>query len=307
MDSILNSNFQIIPAGDFFETSPSLDLEHMSIWAKEKDIIRASTDVTLTKTLDPGIYTIGFNNDDGLYCKKLNIVSDELFLFSNSITNKLIDEINLFWSKSELYKENNLIHKRGILLEGFPGVGKSSIITLLSNEIISKGGVVFKVTGPRNLSAYIDFVQMGFRKIQPDTPIITIIEDIDQYESSEDILDFLDGKNNLEHHVLIATTNNTESVPDTFLRPSRIDLKIEIDLPDEQTRREYFQFKKVPEKDISTLVSESEGLSLADLKEIYICIYLLDYNIDDAIKKVSSPREKKNYLNASTSNSNIGI
>ena len=267
---------------------------------QDKDIVKASTNVTILKKINPGIYTVEFDKNIGLFCRSLDVKSDELFLFSDSITQKLLEEINLFWSKSNLYKENNLIHKRGILLEGFPGTGKSSLISILCTNIIKQGGVVFKVGGYRNLEDYISFIRNSFRKIQPDTPIITILEDLDQYEDAEEeLLDFLDGKTHIDHHVVIATTNNTEVIPDTFLRPSRIDLKIEIPLPCDQTRREYFRHKGVPEKDLEELVSKSDQLSLADLKELYICIYLLDYTIEDAVLKINSPRAKKNYLSYS--------
>lgn len=280
----------------------------VSVWVKDKDVIRASTDISLLQKIEPGVYAVDFSRDIGLFCKKIDIKSDELFIFSDSITQELLEEINLFWSKAELYKANNLIHKRGILLEGFPGTGKSSIISILSNEIIAKGGVVFKINGFRNLDHYIEFVRTGFRKIQPDTPIITILEDLDQYEDVEvELLDFLDGKTHLDHHVIIATTNNTEIIPDTFLRPSRIDLKVEIPLPNEITRREYFTHKEVPENDIEELVSKSNNFSLADLKELYICIYLLDYTIDEAINKISSPREKKNYLHSPVNKVKLGL
>jgi len=280
----------------------------VSVWVKDKDVIRASTDISLLQKIEPGVYAVDFSRDMGLFCKKIDIKSDELFIFSDSITQELLEEINLFWSKAELYKANNLIHKRGILLEGFPGTGKSSIISILSNEIIAKGGVVFKINGFRNLDHYIEFVRTGFRKIQPDTPIITILEDLDQYEDVEvELLDFLDGKTHLDHHVIIATTNNTEIIPDTFLRPSRIDLKVEIPLPNEITRREYFTHKEVPENDIEELVSKSNNFSLADLKELYICIYLLDYTIDEAINKISSPREKKNYLHSPVNKVKLGL
>jgi hypothetical protein len=284
------------------------DVTKVSVWVKDKDIIRASTDISLMSSIDPGVYTVDFNRDQGLFCKKIDIKSDELFIFSDSITTDLLAEINLFWDKAELYKANKLIHKRGILLEGFPGTGKSSIISILSNEIIAKGGVVFKINGYRNLDNYIDFVRTGFRKIQPDTPVITILEDLDQYEDVEiELLDFLDGKTHLDHHVIIATTNNTEIIPDTFLRPSRIDLKIEIPLPAEKTRKEYFEHKNVPESDINLLVEKSDGFSLADLKELYICIYLLDYSIEDAIEKITLPKEKKNYLSLPLNKVKLGV
>lgn len=271
--------------------------EEISLWVKEKDIIKPSTNIIILNKLEPGVYTADYSRDFGYFCRKLESSSDELFIFSDSITEDLLAEINLFWKKKDKFIEQKLIHKRGILLEGYPGTGKSSIITQLSDEVIKQGGVVFKVSNFRNLNDYVGFMRVGFRKIQPETPIITILEDIDQYEEVDtELLDFLDGKTHINHHVVIATSNNTEEISDTFLRPSRLDLKIEVPLPSAKTREEYFKFKGVPEEVVKDLVIKSDKCSLADLKEIYICIYLLDYSIDDALMKVTTPREKKNYL-----------
>ena len=309
MASILNnSQGQIIVLSDDPIDDEKYKEEKISVWLKDKDIIKPSTNISLLQKIEPGIYTVDFSRDHGIYCKKMDIKSDELFVFSDSISEKLLKEINTFWEKSERYKQNNLVHKRGILLEGFPGTGKSSIISILCKEIISKGGVVFKINGIRNLDTYFEFIRYGFREIQPETPVVTILEDLDQYEEIEsELLDFLDGKTHLDHHVVIATTNNTELIPDTFLRPSRIDLKIEVPLPSEQTRREYFKFKNTPEDEIENLVKQSEDFSLADLKELYVCIYLLDYTIEEAVRKITTPKEKKNYLNSSISGSKLGL
>lgn len=309
MASILNnSQGQIIVLSDDPIDDDERKEEKISVWLKDKDIIKPSTNISLLQKIEPGIYTVDFSRDHGIYCKKMDVKSDELFVFSDSISEKLLKEINNFWEKSERYKQNNLVHKRGILLEGFPGTGKSSIISILCKEIISKGGVVFKINGIRNLDTYFEFIRYGFREIQPETPVVTILEDLDQYEEIEsELLDFLDGKTHLDHHVVIATTNNTELIPDTFLRPSRIDLKIEVPLPSEQTRREYFRFKNTPEDEIENLVKQSEDFSLADLKELYVCIYLLDYTVEEAVGKITAPKEKKNYLNSSTSGSKLGL
>lgn len=312
MDAILEDHVYILEdlfRGDVTpEVNKKTSEQEVSLWVKEKDIIRPSTNIVILNKLEPGVYTADFSRDLGFFCRKLASTSDELFVFSDSITEDLLAEINLFWEKKDKYKEQKLIHKRGILLEGYPGTGKSSIITQLSEEVIKLGGVVFKVSNFRNLNDYVNFMRIGFRQIQPETPIITILEDIDQYEEVDvELLDFLDGKTHINHHVVIATSNNTEAIPDTFLRPSRLDLKIEVPLPNEQTRREYFQFKGVPEEAISELVERSNKCSLADLKEIYICIYLLDYSMEEAIRKITTPREKKNYLHNTTKSIKIGL
>ena len=283
------------------------DTRSMSVWTKDKDNYIPSTNISIVPKLEPGLYSVIVDRN-GMYCKKLDNKSDELFIFSDSLSEKLVREINNFWDKSDKYLNMNLIHKRGILLEGFPGTGKSSIITILSDELIKRGGVVFKISGLRNFVDYIEFITTYFRKIEPDTPVVTIIEDIDQYAEVEiELLDFLDGKTNLDHHVLIATSNNTEAIPETFLRPSRIDLRYEVCLPNETTRAEYFRFKEVPEEHIPELVEKTDNFSIADLKEVYICIYVLDYQIDDAIAKIEKPNKKKNYLSQSKSKGWMGI
>lgn len=293
---------------DFVESEPDLSEDKVSMWVKDKDYYIPSTDISVTRELPPGIYQVDYSNDRGYFCKPIKIETDELFVFTDSITTNLLEEIENFWNKETLYKEKKLVHKRGILLSGFAGTGKTTMINMLSKELIDRGGVVFKIYGIKNLSYYIDFMKHGFRKIQPKTPIITILEDIDQYQDIEsELLDFLDGQYHLNHHLIIATSNNTENIPDTFLRPSRLDLKIEVDYPSEQTRKEFFRNKEVPENDLSELVKATKECSLADLKEVYICVYLLDYTVEEALTQVLDPTEKKNYLERKYKKTKIGL
>lgn len=305
----------ILNVEDFIETFGFEEVEEddlkdkkVSLWVKSKDVYTPSSDTQIMPSLPPGMYTVDYDSNAGHFCKPVNLETDELYVFTESIAEVLLNEISLFWDKKELYKENNLVHKRGILLYGFPGTGKSSYINMLSEDLIKDGGVVFKVNGIRNLFNYIEFLKHGFRKIQPHTHVITILEDIDQYKEVEvELLDFLDGQSHINHHVVIATSNNTEHLPDTFLRPSRLDLKIEVPLPTEQTRKEYFINKKIPEDLLDNMVKETEGCSLADLKEIYICVFLLDYTVERAVKQILEPHDKKSYLDNHSRKRKIGL
>lgn len=279
------------------------DQEKVSVWIKEKNLFIPSTDISLHSELPPGLYQVDFTNDRGLYAKPIDLKVDELYTFSDSITEDLLSEVSSFWKKADLYKRNKLIHKRGILLAGNAGVGKSSYINMLSKELINNGGVVFKIINIRGFQFYLDFIQHGFRKIQPDTPIITILEDIDKYLDIEtELLDFLDGQFHLDHHVVLATSNNTEELPDTFLRPSRLDLLIEVPNPSETTRREYFEKKNVDPDLIDELVEKSNEFSFADLKELYICVFVLDFTIDDSVERIINKTTiKRNYLKSKSS------
>lgn len=309
MDTFLSnmSNGPFLVMQDNFDSLDDYLLEKASMWLVEGDIVRPSTNISIQNKLNPGIYTVSVNRDYGVFCKKLSTTSDGLITFSNSIILDLINEINLFWDKKELYSANNLIHKRGILLEGFPGTGKTSIISLLAEEVIKRNGIVFKVSSPSNLVTYIDFIQNSLRVIEPNTPIITIIEDLEKYQDEDTLLDFLDGKANINHHVIITTTNNTQQIEDAFLRPSRIDLRVEVPLPCSQVRREYFVNKNVPESDLDNLIEKSHNLSLADLKELYITAYMLGYGIDKAIEKTTKIKSKKNFSSKSLIMNKLGL
>lgn len=308
MDTFLeNSQIVFFADNNIFQEEVEEELEKVSLWVIDSEIIRPSTNLVIQNKLNPGIYNVGISKDYGIYCRKSNSKSDELIVFSNSIVNDLVNEINLFWDKKELYKQNKLIHKRGILLEGYPGTGKTSIMSILSDEIIKRQGVVFILDSPRNVSLYIDFLRYNFRTIEPNTPIISIIEDLDKYESDDQLLDFFDGKTSINHHIIISTTNNSKEISDAYLRPSRIDLRIEVDLPDETTRCEYFKSKNVPEDTLEELVQRSENFSFADLKELYITIFLLGYSIDDALNKFIKNGKKKDYRSKSLGSSKLGV
>jgi len=305
MDTLLDGPFLLVEDDSYIELPKNT--EETSQWIVDKEYITPATSIKLQKKLLPGIYQVGVNNSIGLFCKKLSVKSDELYIFSNSIINNLLIEITNFLNNGKIFRDHKLLHKRGILLEGYPGTGKSSIISLLTKEVVKHNGIVFNVETPNNFNAYVEFLVNNFRKIEPETPVITILEDIDNYSDSTTILDFLDGKNSINHHIVIATTNNTKNLPDSFLRPSRLDLRIEIPLPNAATRKEFFMFKKVKEEDLEELVESTKDCSLADLKEIFITKYLLNYTISEAVEKVKKPRTRKNYNFSKKQNKKISI
>ncbi len=293
MDSVLSN--QLFFAIEQDPTPEEEVFDKVSMWVKEGDVIVPSMSVETFNKLTPGLYKVDVSRDRGYFAKKLEIDSDELLLFSNSVVPGIVEEVNAFLDKAEEYKKYKIIHKRGLLLYGYPGTGKSSIITLLCKELIKRKGVVFVVDGPNNLEVYTTFMKNYFRQIEPDTPIITIIEDLDNYRDSLSILDFLDGKSQIEHHLVITTTNNTKNIPSTFLRPSRIDLKEEIPYPSAEIRREYLKYKQFNSELLEEAVEVTENFSFADLKELLITVNLLNYSVSDAIKKITSKEVKKDY------------
>ena len=303
----------ILNIEDFIEFEDDYENDHevpnkVSLWTKSDGKYTASKDVEICDTLPPGMYSLDYHPNIGYQCTPQKAQTDELFLFSDSVADRIIPEVQKFWDKKELFKEHDLIHKRGILLYGSPGTGKSSYINIIARKLVKDGGIVFIIRSKQEFVNYVDFVRNVFRKIQPDTNVISILEDIDHYEGVHPIiLDFLDGHAQLAHHVVIATSNNTEELPDTFFRPSRLDLKIEVPLPSLTTRYEYFKNKKVDENLLTELAEKTHGCSIADLKEVYVCVFLLDYTIENAIEQVLGEYIKRDYTDSKTMDAKISL
>lgn len=305
MAPVLNSNMMFFQLDDEFDEDTNTQKTY-SLWSVDGDFVAPSTNVKLLSKLEPGVYNVIEGNSP--LCKKINIEKDNLFTFDDPIIENILSEISNFWGKYEEYKSRGYIHKRGVFLDGPGGTGKTSIVNLLTQSLVDSGGVVFKVTGFRNFLTYVSFIKNHFRKIEPNRPVITVIEDIDQYEEVDpELLDFLDGSTSINHHVVIATSNNTEDLPDTYLRTCRFDLKVTVLLPDKKRRRDYFEKLNVPSDMLDTLAEKTKDLSMSDLKELYILIYLLNFPLSEAISRVTNPLQKTNYLVKPQKTSSLGI
>lgn len=248
-----------------------------------------------------GVYKITYQRDE-YKVLPAQINTDELFSFSESYTEKILNEVTDFWDKTDLYKKYNIAHKRGILLSGKPGTGKSAIISLLIKQLLERDGLIFIVNSFKDFAILFDCLNPIIRKIEPDRPIITIIEDIDKLieannGNDSEFLDFMDGKNSIEHHLILMTSNNTSGLSDALLRPSRIDMHFVLNTPNKQIRKEYLRKKGVEEKDVEEFAKKTDGFSFAELKEAFVATVVHHKNIDEVVEQIKNPTECKNFLN----------
>ncbi|MDA3779452.1 MAG: ATP-binding protein [Bacteroidales bacterium] len=262
--------------------------------------------ITLIDELPGGKYDIQWSNDTNqYYFVKTSVVLDELLDLPNPIFKSIINDIKYFWNNKPLFDKYKYAYKRGILLFGEPGCGKTSITAQLSKIIIKMNGVVFSINNRRMLNNYADAIPKLLKRIQPDVPVLALIEDLDGLLRDSEVetllLNILDGLYQTNNVVFMGNTNYPENLKDRILnRPSRFDKRYYIGPPNAAVRKYYFE-NKITADDLSKinlneLVEKSEGLTLAHLGEMIKGIFIFNKNIDVVVNEL---KDMKNFISSS--------
>lgn len=245
------------------------------------------------KGLPSGLYEIVWNNkmSDWAFMRH-SLNTDELYELPTEEIDEILNDVKKFWKKAEIYSQYKLMHKRGILLYGDPGCGKSGILQLCMKHIIDElQGIVINIKDEDSIKSYAESIPK-LRQIEPSRPLVVVIEDIDSIAgessySTSVLLNILDGIKQIENVVYIATTNYPEKLEERISnRPSRFDRRYYISPPSADVRKAYL-LKKIGQSelnfDIDQWVEDTEGLSMSHLKELFISVVVLDNDYDSAI------------------------
>jgi hypothetical protein len=177
----------------------------------------------------------------------------------------------------------------------------------MCKELIEKyNGIIVCIDTQRELDNYTKI--MGkFRQVEPNRKIITIIEDFerlakDEYYSAL-LLQLLDGNEQLDSIVTIATTNYPENLEKRWTcRPSRFNLVLEYKKPTAEVR-EYYIYNKLKDggidvdsdkvkEDIKRYVEKTEGFTFDFVKEAIQGIYVDDIDEETVFDRIEKARKK---------------
>jgi len=248
--------------------------------------------------LPPGQYTIDHNDQIGIFFRKEDINLDELMVLPDSRSAEVIDEIQRFWTLEDKFREFRFLWKRGVMLWGPPGSGKTSTLQIISKNIVDAGGVSIYIANPDLASRGLKL----FRPVEPTRPIVIMVEDIDaiiEEYGEADLLALMDGELQIDNVVFVATTNYPERLDKRFInRPSRFDIVKKIGMPSADARRVYLTAKnkrlteEVNKTELERWIEETKDFSIAHLKELIISVEVFGQPLDKAALRLRKMSEE---------------
>lgn len=170
-------------------------------------------------------------------------------VLDGELENDLLADLMRFLAGEQRYTLRGVPWRRGYLLCGPPGTGKTSLVFALAGRL--KLNICSLSLADGRITDH------GLVSLLHQTPIrsIVLIEDIDSYFSSRDakqpaqrvsfsgLLNALDGVASQEGRVLFITTNHPEALDPALMRPGRIDRHLELGYASQdQARRLFLNF-----------------------------------------------------------------
>ncbi len=224
--------------------------------------------------------------DGGGWCK-----SEELYqsikaaTFDNLILpahmkGEIQSDLAHFFASKQLYERYGIPWKRGILLIGPPGNGKTHTVKALINQ--AKQPCLYVKSFKSTYGTEHDNIRTVFARARQTTPCVVVLEDLDSLiddKSRSFFLNELDGFASNTGVVVLATTNHPERLDPAILdRPSRFDRKYFFDLPAPAERLGYVRVwndslepeLKLSDRVVSEVIEQTEGFSFAYMKEMFL-------------------------------------
>lgn len=159
-------------------------------------------------------------------------VREEGLIFPKDIQSMV--DVNVFTpiEHSAACRDNRIPLKRGVLLEGPYGTGKTLLANVAAKKAVRHGWTFIYLSSVRDLKRAIHFAAQY-------QPAVIFAEDIDQVlkgerdEEVNDILNTIDGVEMKTSEIMVVlTTNFASKIDKAMIRPGRLDAVISVRAPD---------------------------------------------------------------------------
>ncbi|OAL54051.1 proteasome-activating nucleotidase [Pyrenochaeta sp. DS3sAY3a] len=235
--------------------------------------------------------------DDGHWDKSkdlwrsVNGASWDDVILDPEMKKNLIEDVQGFFDNQGLYQQFAVPWKRGVILHGVPGNGKTVSIKALMSALYGRDEAIPSLyvksfEAIRQTEQYS--IRAIFQKARDMAPCLLIFEDLDSLVNDDIRSYFLNEVDGLESNdgiLMIGSTNHLDKLdPAIAKRPSRFDRKYHFKIPSEAERNLYAEYwrKKLanngsiefPAELTSIVAKLTEGFSFAYLKELFVMALL---------------------------------
>jgi len=204
---------------------------------------------------------------------------------------RLIYDVQNFFDTRKIYQASNVPWKRGVILHGLPGNGKTVSVRALINSLAKRDepipSLYVKSLDGCNGPKYS--IQQIFKKARAMAPCLLVFEDLDSLVTPKTRSYFLNEVDGLESNdgiLMIGSTNYLDRLDAAITkRPSRFDRKYHFKLPNEAARLAYAlywsrkfsepnEIVDFPEALCPIIAKISSDFSFAYMKELFIASLL---------------------------------
>ncbi|VDC06305.1 unnamed protein product [Peniophora sp. CBMAI 1063] len=231
------------------------------------------------------VFEQGFWFRDGLLWRELQDADWEDIILEEDFKDNLRQDVYNFFESERMYQQYKLPWKRGIILYGPPGDGKTVTLKALMKDCDMLGYIPLYVKSFKSrFFNEEECIAKVFQQARLQAPCLVVFEDVDSLINSENrsvFLNQLDGIAGSEGVAVLATTNHFDRLDEGIAdRPSRFDRKFLFDDPERHARlmyARYWQNKlknsdnvKFPDELTISVADNTEGFSFAYLKEVFV-------------------------------------